>query len=240
MKTKSFYISLILLFGLISSCDHEIIRARGEITTREVNITGYSALKVSDAFSIYVRFSDTEEKIEIEANENLHDKIVVEMTNGTLGIRLRNLTSIRGNPTLNAYIVTKRITDFDLSGASKVSLESELVASDVSIELTGASEFTGELDSKQLELEAGGAADIDLFGKVDKLDVSLSGASTLKNYDLLVKALDIRLSGASDAYLSVSETIDIDASGASKLRYKGSPVIHKIKLSGASEIIKKL
>jgi len=239
MKTKSFCIGLILLCGLITSCDHEIIRARGEITTREVNITGYSALKVSDAFNIYIQFSDSKEKIEIEANENLHDKIVVEMANGTLGIRLRNHTSIRGNPTLNAYIVTKRITDFELSGASKVSLESTLAASDVSIELSGASEFTGELDLEQLELEAGGAAHIDLFGKVDKLDASLSGASTLKHYDLLVKALDIRLSGASDAYLSVSETIDIDASGASKLRYKGSPIIDKIKLSGASEIIKK-
>ncbi|MDX1769818.1 MAG: head GIN domain-containing protein [Arenibacter troitsensis] len=239
MKTKSMGIYLIAICGLFLSCDHEIIRARGEITTREVNITGYSALKVSDAFNVYVQFSDTEEKIEIEANENLHDKIVVEMVDGTLGIRLRNFTSIRGNPTLNAYIVTKRITDFDLSGASKVSLESELLASDVSIELTGASEFTGELDLEQLQVEAGGAAHLDLFGKVDKLDVSLSGASTLKNYDLLAKALDIRLSGASDAYLSVSETIDIDASGASKLRYKGSPVINKVKLSGASEIIKK-
>ncbi|ASO06576.1 head GIN domain-containing protein [Arenibacter algicola] len=240
MKTKSIGIGLILLCGLISSCDHEIIRPRGDITTREVSFTGYSALKISDPFSTYVRFSDTEEKIEIEANENLHDKVIVEMADGTLGIRLKNHTSIRGNPTLNVYIVTKSITDFDLSGASKLSLESELVASDVSIELSGASEFTGELDIQQLELEASGAAYVDLFGQVDKLDASLSGASTLKNYDLSVKALDIRLSGASDAYLSVTETIDIDASGASKLRYKGSPIIVKSKLSGASEIIKKL
>ncbi|PXX25439.1 head GIN domain-containing protein [Arenibacter sp. ARW7G5Y1] len=239
MKTKSFYISLILLCCLISSCDHEIIRVRGDITTREVNLTGYSALDVSDAFRTYVQFSDTEEKIEIEANENLHDKIIVEMVGGTLRIKVKNHTSIRGNPTLNAYIITKRITDFELSGASKVILDSELVASDVSIELTGASEFTGELDLEHLELEAGGAAHIDIFGQVDKLEASLSGASTLKNYDLVSKALDIRLSGASDAYLSVTETIDIDASGASKLRYKGSPVINKLKLSGASEIIKK-
>ncbi|RAJ15956.1 head GIN domain-containing protein [Arenibacter echinorum] len=240
MKTKSIGIGLILLCSLILSCDHEVIRVRGDITTREESFSGYSALKVSDPFNTYVRFSDTEEKIEIEANDNLHDNIIVEMVDGTLRIRLKNHTIIRGNPTLNAYIVTKRITDFDLSGASKLSLESELVASDVSIELSGASEFTGELNLEQLDLEASGAADIDLFGQVDKLDVSLSGASNLKNYDLSVKALDIRLSGASDAYLSVTETIDIDASGASKLRYKGSPIIVKSKLSGASEIIKKL
>ena len=240
MKTKSFYIGGILLCGLIISCDHEIIKASGAITTREIQFSGYSALEVSDAFKTYVEFSDTEEKIEIEANENLQERIIVELVDGTLRIKVKNHTSIRGNPTLNAYIITKRITDFDLSGASKVILDSELVASDVSIKLTGASEFTGELELEHLELAAAGASHIDLFGQVDKLDASLSGASTLKNYDLLTKALDIQLSGASDASLSITETIDIEASGASKLRYKGNPAINKRKLSGASEIIQKL
>lgn len=240
MKTKSFYISSILIYSLILSCDHEIIKARGAITTREMEFSGYSALEVSDAFNVYVRFSDTEEKIEIEANENLQDRIIVELVDGTLRIKVKNHTSIRGNPTLNAYIITKKITAFDLSGASKVNLETELVASHISIELTGASEFTGELELGHLELAAAGASHIDLFGQVERLEASLSGASTLKNYDLSAKALDIQLSGASDASLSVTETIDIEASGASKLRYKGNPTINKRKLSGASEIIQKL
>lgn len=239
MKTKSIYVVLIILGSIISSCDHEVIRARGEVTSREINFSGYSALNVSHAFDTYVRFSDTEEKIEIEANGNLHDKIIVEMVNGTLSIRLRDHINIKGNPTLNAYIVTKSINNFSLSGASKVTLESELVATEVFIELFGASEFTGELDLDQLDLEAAGASYIDIFGEVDNFDVSLSGASTLKDYDLTVGALDIGLSGASDAYLSVAQTMDIDASGASKLRYKGNPEINKLKLSGASEIIRK-
>ncbi|MEZ4970955.1 MAG: head GIN domain-containing protein [Flavobacteriaceae bacterium] len=239
MKTKLFYIGSIVLCSLILSCDHEFIKASGAITTREMDYSGYSALKVSDAFNVYVQFSDTEEKIEIEANENLQDRIIVELAEGTLRIKVKNHTSIRGNPTLNAYIMTKRITDFDLSGASKVNLETELVASNASIELTGASEFIGELELGHLELAAAGASQTDLFGQVERLEASLSGASTLKNYDLSVKALDIQLSGASNASLSVTETIDIEASGASKLRYKGSPVINKRKLSGASEIIQK-
>tara|TARA_R110000868_G_scaffold1635_3_gene13067 strand:+ start:7011 stop:7730 length:720 start_codon:yes stop_codon:yes gene_type:complete len=239
MKTKSIYLGLLVLCGLISSCDHDLIRANGEVTIREASFTGYSALNVSDAINTYVQFSETEERIEIEANENLHNKIIVEKVNGTLRIKIKNHTTISGNSTLNVYILTKKITDFKVSGASMVTLESELVAADASIELSGASEFTGELELEQLELEASGASNIDIFGKVGKLDADLSGASTLKDYDLMVKALDIQLSGASEANLSVNETIDIDASGASKLRYKGNPIINKRKLSGTSEIIQK-
>ncbi len=239
MKTKSIYIGLIVLCGLISSCEHEVVRARGGLTTTEAHFSGYSALQVSDAFNVYVRFSDTEEKIEIEANENLQDRIIVEMEGRTLRIRLKNHLSIKGNATLNAYITTKSIDDFDVSGASKVALESEWVASEGSLNLSGASEFTGELDLGQLEMDASGASDTDLFGTASSLNASLSGASTLKNYDFVIEALDIRLSGASDAYLSVNKTIDIDASGASKLNYKGNAIVNQKKLSGASEIVKK-
>ena len=31
MKTKLIYLGLIVLYGLISSCDHDIIRANGEV-----------------------------------------------------------------------------------------------------------------------------------------------------------------------------------------------------------------
>ena len=53
------------------------------------------------------------------------------------------------------------------------------------------------------------------------------------------KELFIDLSGASDAYLTVTELIDIKASGASSLKYKGDALIDHKDLSGASEIIKK-
>ena len=239
MKTKLIHIGLILISTFISSCDYERIRARGEVTSREFNFSGYTSLKVSDAFNVYVQFSDTEESIVIEANENLQDRIRIDMEGNTLDIRIKDRTSMKGDATLNMYIATKSITEFNITGASKLTLESALVAADADIRLSGASEFEGELNVGRLELDAKGASDIDIFGKVDRLDSSLSGASKLTNYDLAVEILDIHLKGASDAFLSVSKTIDIEASGASKLNYKGEAVIRGIKLSGASEIIKR-
>ncbi len=236
MTGQKFFITLILSTVLLSSCDHDTIRASGEVTTLEYSIPDYSEMKVSNAFNVYVTFSDTEESIRIEANENLHNKIIVKKEGNALVIRLEKFTTVKGNATLNAYISTKNISTFDLRGASRVTLENEWVHSDARVDLSGASDFTGEVAAERLYLDISGASNLDLFGNVASLNAKLSGSSDVRNYDLSVDNLKIELSGASEAFLSVEETIDIRASGASVLNYKGNASINNQKLSGSSEI----
>ncbi len=239
MKTISIILGLVVLSCTLFSCEHERIKADKEVTIVDVDFSGYTGLDLSDAFNAYITFSDSEEKIQIEANKNIHDKIRVTKEGNILKIKLKNHTNIRGKVTLNVYITTKNITHFNASGASDIILENKLTAQNVKLDLSGAAEFSGELSVNRLELDSSGASDIDIYGNADQFDANLSGSSTLKNYDLVVGQLDITLSGASDAFLSVTERIDIDASGASTLKYKGNAVIGNKNLSGASEIIKK-
>lgn len=239
MKTKSVVIGLIILCGLLTSCDHESIRAEGAVTVNAVQLSGYTGLEVSHAFEAYVKFSDSEEKIEIEANDNLHDKIIIKKEGDNLVVGLKKNTNVRGNVTLRAYITTSNINHFDISGASALVLENELNAQTAEIRMSGASTFSGEIYVNELELKSSGASEISLIGNADILNASLSGSSKIGSYDLITKELFIDLSGASDAFLSATELIDIKASGASTLRYKGDATISSMDLSGASEIIKK-
>lgn len=239
MKTKSVVIGLIFLCGLLTSCDHESIRAEGVVTVNEVQLSGYTGLEVSHAFEAYVKFSDSEEKIKIEANDNLHEKIVVKKEGNNLIVGLKKNTNVRGNATLKVYITTKNIDYYDISGASSLLLEDELNAQTAEIRMSGASTFSGEIYVNELDIDSSGASDISLFGNADILGASLSGSSKIGSYDLITKELFIDLSGASDAYLTVTESIDIKASGASTLRYKGDATVNSEDLSGASEIIKK-
>ena len=239
MKMQKVIIGLTLCLGILSSCDHESIRASGDVTTTEVSFSDYSGLQVSNAFNAYVTFSDTEEKIVIEANDNLHDRIVVKREGNDVVIKLKNFTNIKGSATLNAYITTKNISKLEIKGASSLELENEWISDDTRIELTGASDFIGELSTERLHLNMRGASNADIFGNANSTYADLSGSSELRNYDLSINRLEIDLTGASEAFLSVNESIDIDASGASALNYKGdAEVIHK-RLSGASEIRKR-
>ena len=208
-----------LIIGLLAatlflfSCETESIRVSDEISTREYSFSDYSRLEVTGDFEAFVRFSDTEERIDIEANTNLQDRIIVSKDGNTLRIRLENNINVRGNATMKAYITTQNISDFRVSGDSYVELETVLQTTNVSIDITGDSRFLGEIETDDLTIDLKGDSEVDVFGTVETLDADLSGDSSLKDYDMSVQDLILKLSGDSEAFLTISKTIDIDASG---------------------------
>src|SRR5690606_41762695 len=107
---------------------------------------------------------------------------------------------------------------------------------DGTIEVSGASDFSEEVIADRLEVDLDGASSIDVAGSVSFLDAELSGSSDLLDFGLDISNLDIDVSGASTAFLSVKETIRVKASGASTLNYKGNATILKSELSGSSQI----
>lgn len=238
MKTKILVFGLVLTLGLLTSCDHDTIRASDEISTLDYSIPDYATLSVSSAFNANVTFSDTEESIRIEANDNLHNRIIVKREGNTLVIKLKPFTNVRGNATLNAYIITKDISKFDIGGAAKLTIENQWNISEGRIELSGASNFIGEIETDRLNLAMSGASSLNLYGNISYLDAKLTGSSDIRDFDLSVKDLKLEMSGASEAFLSISESIDIRASGASSLQFKGDASITYKRLTGASEIVK--
>ena len=140
---------------------------------------------------------------------------------------------------LNLYITTRKIIDFKASGDSNITLENELISPNINIEVTGDSNFAGAITTSNLKILARGDSKVDVYGNADDLNAILQGDSKLDDYDLLVKDLKIKLSGDSTAHLSVSESIDVDASGDSYLYYKGEATIIFERLTGGSRIIKK-
>lgn len=239
MKKIAIYTLLLVLIISQISCISESIRVSGEVSTISYAFSDYDALEISNDFNAFIKFSDTEEKIEVEANDNLHQHIIIKMINGKLSIKLKNLINVRGKEVLNLYITTRKIIDFKASGDSNITLENELISPNINIEVTGDSNFAGAITTSNLKILARGDSKVDVYGNADDLNAILQGDSKLDDYDLLVKDLKIKLSGDSTAHLSVSESIDVDASGDSYLYYKGEATIIFERLTGGSRIIKK-
>lgn len=240
MKTKLFFLSLISINLFLSSCDitDNHVVPSNKITSTQATYSDYDMIDVSSAFTVYVTFSDEEELIEIEANDNLHQHIVVKRENNVLKIGLERNIHIRGNATLTAYITTKNISDYMASGASRIIVENRIEATDASIYLSGASTFSGELVVDHLNADLSGAANLNIQGFSNTFDIEASGASVIRDYGFETNRLEADLSGASNMYVTVDDGIDVEASGASVLHYKGSAVITGQDLSGASSVRK--
>jgi hypothetical protein len=186
----------------------------------------------------YITFSDNEEYIEIEANENLHDYIIAKKDGDKLIVKLKNNINIKGRETLNVYITTPQIDRFEASADAQIHLQNALITTDAEIIVSADAYFTGEVDVDYLKVIASADSKADLYGYVDSLNAKLSADAQLEDYDLIVNDLKIDMSADCKANLTVLETINIDASADSVLRYKGDAVITHQNLNADSKIIK--
>ena len=129
---KNFPIVLVLacLVMVMTSCEKDpiltTIEPSEKITTVEKDLNNFNAIEVAGDFEVLLTFSATEESVEVEANENLQDLIIIEKSGKTLEIRLKNNTNIKGNETTKIHITTQEIIDFKVAGDATIELTNTL------------------------------------------------------------------------------------------------------------------
>jgi hypothetical protein len=84
-------------------------------------------------------------------------------------------------------------------------------------------------------MDFSGASTVTLIGSAGRIEGDVSGATSIRAYDFMVKEARLSVSGASNVRVSVNGKLDIDASGASSVRYRGTASVRS-NTSGASSV----
>lgn len=239
MKSTAISTLTIYFLILLSSCEKDTIIASHEIATKDYEFSGYTSLEVNDNFTVYMNFSDTEEKLQVKANDNLLGYVKITQEGNKLLVKLDGIGNIIGTETLKVYITTKGVTEYKAKGNSKFIFDNPVEASLVKINLTGNCIISGTIKADRLDLVSQGNSMLDIAGSIKTLYTQFEGNCELRDYDLTVGSLKMDLSGNSNAYISVTDSISIDAIGNSILSYKGNPIIVHQELSSGSKIVKK-
>jgi len=218
-----------------------ILNAQAQKTVYDPNaqirtVGSFTAIDVSSSIDLYLSMG--ENAVAVSAKENSYtEKITTEVRNGTLFIGVSG-NGGWGAKSLKAYVSIKTINKLVASGASDVFVDGALAGTDLSIYISGASDFKGAVNATNLRLEATGSSDFHISGTSTNAKIKLSGSSDLKGYDLAIDNCDVEASGSSDVKITVNKELRATASGASDIYYKGEPTVKDVKSSGASDIKK--
>ena len=210
------------------------VSGSGDIVTRAFQVTSFSKLEVTGSFTATVSVGNSE-SVSVRVDDNLVDSLDVRVSDDKLHIGLKVGTSVR-NTTLEADVTVRSLESIEGSGASSIVLSDELVADTMAVAVSGASRVSGSIAIGSGSINLSGASSAVLSGSASTLDATVSGASHLDTKELTIRQLSIDLSGASEADVTVSGSLSASASGASTLRYAGSPTIARSETSGASTI----
>jgi hypothetical protein len=204
------------------------------------NIKGFHVIRVSHAIDLYLSQS-TDDVVAVSASkEEYRNRIKTEVNNGVLKIWYDNDSKwSRGDKKLKAYISFKTLDKLNASGASDVYVTGMIKSDNFEVNMSGASDFNGAIETNTLTIDLSGASDMTVTGgSATTLKIEVSGASEFKGFDLQTDNCTAKATGASDIRITVNKELSAHASGASGVRYKGNGVITDVKTNGASSIKK--
>jgi autotransporter translocation and assembly factor TamB len=211
------------------------IKGSGNVIKETRNVSSFTGIDVGGAFDV-ILIKANKEKVVLEIDDNLMPYVTTKVFGGILEID--NKKDFRNPKELKVTIYYKSIDEIDLSGAASLFSEDVLKTESLEIDASGASDIELKLDLDYLEADFSGASRIEFSGRAKSVEVETSGATVFRAFDLETESFEIDASGAAVARIWVTKELSLEASGASSVRYKGSPSIDIINISGASSVRK--
>lgn len=234
-----------------------VAQAAQKNETRVVNTKDFKGVSVSSVIDL--ELTQGPRKVEVIAPARFQDAVIVKVDGSVLTIGLKHKTELNdakvvvkvSNPVYN-YIHG--------SGASEIDVMCDLTVNELTIDVSGASDFTAKnILATDLSLKGSGSSEISAKSlECNKLETILSGASEVEIEKIIAVGVNIQGSGACDVNVSdisatslaISnsgacefdlervEVSDITAglSGASDLKLAGKAGRVDVQASGACEV----
>jgi Putative auto-transporter adhesin, head GIN domain len=242
IQMKKYLMTLLFVAAALSAIAQTTIVNDENAEKRAVS-GSFSSIKVSGGIDIYLTQGSDEAVVVSASRDKYKEFIITEVKDGVLSVYYKTpegaiyINGYRKN--LRAYISFKTIEKITASGACDIYTTGIITVPSLSLDVSGACDFKGEVKVDNLKVDASGASDVKLSGTAANADLEASGASDLKCYDLITGNCKVSASGASDINITVNKELNVSASGASDVHYKGTCVIKEMRSSGSSSVGKR-
>lgn len=207
------------------------------ITSKEYNPGQFDGIKIGGSFEVKITQGENN-LVKVVTEEKFQDKIKIAVNDGVLEIDIEG-SGLKMPKEIDIFITFNELSSIVISGATELESLAPVKLSELFIKSSGASEIKMELNVDKLTVDLSGAGEVKLSGEAKEFNASVSGAGELKSKDLVTEITRVEASGAGNAYINVTNTIECDVSGAANVDYTGSPENKNITKSGGGNITSK-
>lgn len=141
----------------------------------------------------------------------------------------------RYNRKVKVKIMIPNLKDLRLGGSADGDV-SGFEEDELYIRLDDAASLDMDADIYSLDVRLAGASSLELTGAGKEIDANVSTASSFNSYNFSAENVTLKASGAAEAKVYATETLTIDASLVSDVRYRGGAKVSKVKSSSFSSV----
>ncbi|MDX5418363.1 MAG: PspC domain-containing protein [Hymenobacteraceae bacterium] len=128
--------------------------------------------------------------------------------------------------------------DIELNGAIKADI-GRIKADDLNLSFSGAIKSSADLNVRNLKVDISGASVSRFAGRAESFELDATGACGVDASNLQAESVDVDITGASKADVFATNTLRAEASGTSRITYKGNPGNTTIDSSGPSSVTRR-
>ncbi len=237
---KKLHLTSILFIAFVSvallpSCRIKCIKGSGNRTTQNLKMGDFSKLDIEGGYKVVLK-QDSSKTVSITADDNLQQYIHIESDGDELHIYTRKSFCESGEIVIN--IGVRNLEALKGSGAVLFSSDGKLNTKDLTIKLAGASKVNLDLTADNVTTRGAGSNEIVLKGQATSHRVELTGEGTVSALDFVVGSYDIRTTGSSHCEINVLNSLNVNTTGSSEIKYRGNPASVNSSKTGSSTLTK--
>jgi hypothetical protein len=223
------------LVALLPSCRFKCVQGSGHQSTQTLKMGDFSRINIEGGFKVVLK-QDSSKNVSITADDNLQQYIHTESDGDELHIYRRKNVCESGQAVIN--IGVRNLNAIKGSGAISFSSDGKLHTQDLQIKLSGAGKVDFDLTAANVTTRGSGSTDITLRGQATSHHVELTGEGTVSALDFVVGSYDIHTTGASQCQINVLNSLNVNTTGSSDIKYRGNPTDVNSSKTGSSTLTK--
>lgn len=194
----------------------ETVRGSGVSKTEDRTVADFQRLVVEGSPGVSIRVGEAK-ALTVSGDDNLVPWVTTQVQDGTLTIGIRP----------GSYSARQRLTVL----VSVPALESVRVRGSSDVEAAG-------LAGGSFAIEIHGSGNVRASGKVDRLEVGVSGSGDVRLDDLESREAQISVAGSGDVDVWSTETLSVSIAGSGDVRYKGEPRVTQ-SVAGSGSVVRR-
>lgn len=203
------------------------VSAQSKVIKQNRQVAPFTSINASGGWDVVIRQGNSQ-SVSIEVSEDLLDRVVIEVRNGTLHIsnkknRSFSFRNMRDSYQV-AYVTVTDLKKIEASGGGDIRFETPLRTGDFELSLSGGTDLEDlKLNCSRFDGDFSGGCDAQIhFLSVSEVKLDASGGSDVDLRDISAQTTKISASGGSNLKITgKTDKLFLDASGGSDVSASG-------------------
>lgn len=240
-KVGPLWLLAILIFSSLA-CEITIggnqndVSGSGDVIQESRQVSGVHSVQVSNQGNLFIEIGN-EEKLVVEAHENLMRYIRSDVQNGQLILETVPNVNLKNSKPINYYLTVKSLDEIEVTSSGDVQAPS-LLADDFHIRVSSSGDVSiADLVADQLEVNITSSGDVAIKGgQVGTQDIKISSSGNYSAENLESQQVGAKISSSGDSAVRVSDILDASISSSGNLYYYGDPSVNSKETSSGNVV----